>query len=86
MVNPIFFCIFVEIKIKTMNISNGIIEKILDKLIDYECNYRVYREAVEDFKDIGWKTIVKVMGFDESVQMNWYRAIKSVYLIKTNQL
>jgi hypothetical protein len=69
-----------------MNISKGIIEKILDKLIDYECNDRVYKEAVEDFKDIGWKTIVKIMEFDTSVQLNWFNRIKSVHLIKTNQL
>lgn len=67
-------------------VPKELVEKILDKLIDYECNEKVYKGAVEDFKDIGWKTIVEIMKFDESVQKNWYRAIKSVYLIKTNQL
>ena len=67
-------------------VPKELVEKILDKLIDYECDEKVYKAAVEDFKDIGWKAVVEVMGFDESVQKNWYRAIKSVYLIKTNQL
>ena len=78
--------LYINYKIKTMNISKGIIEKILDKLIDYECNEKVYKRAVDDFKDIGWETIVKIMEFDTSVQLNWFNRIKSVYLIKTNKL
>jgi hypothetical protein len=67
-------------------VSKELIDKMLDKLIDYDCDSKIYRKAIEDFKDISWETIVEVMEFDESVQQNWFRAIKTVYLIKTNQL
>jgi len=62
----------------------GIIENVLDVLIDADSNEKEYNNAIEDFKELGGiNGIAKEMGWGDDVKENWYRKIKNVNAIIT---
>ncbi len=77
--------------IKTNNTEAGfnknIIEKtIIDILLDSEVNIKDYNNAVEEFKELGGiNTISEIMEWDDSVKENYYKQIKNVNSIRTNE-
>jgi len=67
--------------------NKNIIEKtIIDILLDSEVNIKDYNNAVEEFKELGGiNTISEIMEWDDSVKENYYKQIKNVNSIRTNE-
>lgn len=63
--------------------TNGIIQKILDTLIDHSVDIKKYNQAIEDYNDLGGiDSISDTMGWDEDQKQNWKTKILNVYNIK----
>ena len=68
---------------KNYDSQKSIAEKILNVLIDYDSDIKLYNNAVEDFNELGGlDAISKIMNWDDSQKNNWYRRIQNVNEIK----
>lgn len=71
-----------ELVRKTLGEKN-ITEKILDVLIDFDSDIRVYNNAIDDYNTLGGiDKIAEIMEWDESQKENWKLRIMQVYSIR----
>lgn len=71
-----------ELVRKTLGEKN-ITEKILDVLIDFDSDIRVYNNAIDDYNTLGGiDKIAEIMDWDESQKENWKLRIMQVYSIR----
>jgi hypothetical protein len=66
------------------NSTKNIIEKtILDILIDYDSDIKIYNSAIDEYNELGGiDGISEIMGWDEVVKNKWHQRIQSVYYLK----
>jgi len=66
-------------------IGNGLVIKILDRILQYEDN-RLHREAIEDLKELGGlDKVSEILKWDSSVKQNYLRAINEHIEIHNNK-
>jgi len=68
---------------KNYDSQKSIAEKILNVLIDYDSDIKLYNNAIEDFNELGGLDgMSKIMNWDDSQKNNWHRRIQNVNLLK----
>ena len=70
-----------QLKFKDTRIN--ITQKVLDVLIDANSTEKDYRNAIDDYNELGeMDGIAEIMKWDDSQKQNWFTAIQRVNIIK----
>ena len=65
--------------------GNGLVDKILDRILQTEDN-KLHREAIEDLEELGGlDKASEIMNWDSSQKQNWLRAINQAIQIHNNK-
>ena len=70
-----------ELNKNTSSNSTGIIEKILDKCINTELEYKKWFQAMEDLNDFGIDSISEQLNWDNDIKKNWIKRINNTAVI-----